>query len=179
MIYPKHMEEEVKKFCDICGIPILGGSIQREHVKTIENFVYSKMRTDRLITKRSEEINEGHVGTILNSILKNNIFDSPIEEFMAKAMEQHGLLKHAKTQYEIGTKRVDFAFPVARLVVECDGMEYHFSDQEQIEKDQKRDIYLARKGWRVLHIEGLAIRRNIGLCIEKIKNELNPFLNND
>lgn len=91
-------------------------------------------------------------------------------------MVKAGLDIHCKPQFEIGTKRVDIAFPIAKLVVECDGKEFHHDNQDQIDRDQKRDIYLAKKGWRVLHIEGLAIRRNIDLCVEKIKEQLRPYI---
>lgn len=178
MIYPAHMEGEIIKFCEIAGIPLVRGIVPSEHVRKVENFVLSKMKQDRLRTKRFEETNRFHIGNIFNNAIRGLNFESPIEEYMATALIKHGLMQHCRIQFEIGTKRVDFAFPLAHLAVECDGMEYHFLEQEQIEKDQKRDVYLAKKGWRVLHIEGLAIRRNIDLCIEKIKGELRPFLGN-
>ena len=90
-------------------------------------------------------------------------------------MVVEGLGKHLRTQFNIGSKRVDFAFPIAKLVVEADGKEYHRANQRQLDRDMQRDKYLARKGWRVLHIEGLAIRRNLGLCLEKIKEQLKPY----
>ena len=75
-------------------------------------------------------------------------------------------------QYIIGTKMVDFAFPKQRLVVECNGYKWHKHDKGQIEGDIKRDIYLAKKGWRVLHFSGIQIRRNIRGCINEIKEAL-------
>ena len=81
-------------------------------------------------------------------------------------------LPNVEEQYKIGTKRVDFAYPNQRLVIECDGYKWHRQDKEQIERDIERDKYLARKGWRVLHFSGVQIRRNIKGCINEIKEAL-------
>lgn len=78
--------------------------------------------------------------------------------------------------FEIGGITAPLAFPKAKLAIDFETCQYNFEHIRQLERDQKRDKYLARKGWRVIHIEGFAIRRNIGLCIDKIKQALKPFL---
>jgi len=177
MIYPSHLEAEVKKYCDISGIRIVNGNIPSNRVREVEQFLRVKTRMDRIKTRRQEELS----GLTMNLLVENKMktfTESPIEEFMYKGFIQRSIEKLCVPQMQIGTKRVDFAFPVAKLVVECDGKEFHFTEQAQIEKDQKRDQYLAKKGWRVLHIEGLAIRRNIDLCMDRIMEQLNPFIKN-
>lgn len=44
--------------------------------------------------------------------------------------------------------RVDFAWPELRLILECDGFEFHAS-REQFERDRRRWTALTRAGWRV------------------------------
>jgi hypothetical protein len=44
--------------------------------------------------------------------------------------------------------RVDFAWPDARLVLECDGFEHHAS-HEAFHRDRRRWTALSRAGWRV------------------------------
>lgn len=176
MIYPDHVESELLKFCEINSIPIRNGIVPTAFVGQVNAFIQHKIRSDRYRTRVKEEINDLKIQPNILEILNLKVTESPIEDYLLNALKEHDLDKHCRPQFEIGTKRVDFAFPIAKLVVECDGKQYHFSDSDQIERDQKRDLYLAKKGWRVLHIEGLAIRRNIDLCIKRIKENLEPFL---
>lgn len=173
MILDEYLLEKVKRYCELIGIPFKGGRLSNRHKKEIQDFIYAQLKLDRIATKKKE----GEIESILAKIINISKFtESPIEEYLLGAIAREGLTKHCRPQFEIGKCRVDFAFPIANLAVECNGREYHFTEQEQIERDQRRDKYLARKGWRVLHIEGLAIRRNIDLCIKKIKEALEPFI---
>ena len=172
MILPKYLEGEVKKFCEISNILIVDGKVPPQHELEIKDFIIERMKKDRKITRRAEENKKLHIGSTLEKIMYGKEPDITIEDYMKDALVRADLFKDCVPQYEIGTKRVDFAFPKSRLALECDGKAYHFTEAWQIERDQKRDKYLARKGWRVLHIEGLAIRRNIALCIDKIREAL-------
>jgi len=53
-------------------------------------------------------------------------------------------------QYPIGSVFVDFANPVAKVAIECDGREYH----QDPEKDARRDKVLMAAGWSVYRITG-------------------------
>ena len=172
MILPEYLLPEVKKFCKIRGIKIVGDKIPENIIKDVEDFISNRLRLDRQINKNLEQMNRVKVRTTLSDMMKKLKVESPIEEILRDALIIEGLGKYLRTQFEIGTKRVDFVFPIARLVVEADGKEYHRDNQDQLDRDMQRDKYLARKGYRVLHIEGLAIRRNIRFCIDKIKEEL-------
>lgn len=175
MIYPAHLEEEVKKYCEIAQIPLINGLVPKEYTEKVSDFVHLKMRSDRYKTREKEELDKYSVSLMFKNFI-GKVSQSPIEEYMYNALVGAGLDTHCRKQFKIGTKIADIAFPIAKLVVECDGKEFHHANKEQIENDLNRDKYLARKGWTVLHFEGLAIRRNIGICIEKIKSELEPFL---
>jgi hypothetical protein len=53
-------------------------------------------------------------------------------------------------QYPVGRFFVDFANPVAKVAIECDGYHYHLDKA----KDRDRDEILARMGWTVYRISG-------------------------
>ena len=176
MLLPTYLEESVRLYCISKNIPMKDGSIPSSYEREIGEFIQFKLKHDRLNTKIKEAEDALKIKNIIGFVSKELNIESPIEEFLYRAFVNHGLDKHCRPQFEIGKYRVDFAFPVAHLAVECDGKEYHFTEKHQIERDQLRDKYLARKGWRVLHIEGLAIRRKIDFCIQKIKENLYPFI---
>lgn len=175
MIYPDHLEIKIKEYCSRANIPLINGIVPSVFVEEVQRYIRVLIKTDRIKTREFEETNKFKINP-LAQIQQANLVESPIEEFMLQAISQSGIGKHCIPQFQIGTKRVDIAFPIAKLVVECDGKKYHFTDGEQIERDQKRDIYLAKKGWVVKHFDGLIIRRNIEICIKEIKDYLTPFL---
>lgn len=146
------------------------GNIRRaETIKKIIDYEFKKRRIE---TREREMTDKLSIKAGLREYL-NDVFltkETPIEKCIENAMANFGI--SAESQYDIGTKKVDFAYPNQRLVIECDGYKWHKQDKEQIERDIERDKYLARKGWRVIHFSGLEIRRNIEGCINEIKEAL-------
>jgi very-short-patch-repair endonuclease len=60
-------------------------------------------------------------------------------------------------QYPVGRFFVDFANPVARVAIECDGAAFHMDKA----KDQRRDEELAGMGWKVYRVPGnICVRDN-------------------
>jgi very-short-patch-repair endonuclease len=53
-------------------------------------------------------------------------------------------------QYPIGRYFADFANPVAKVAIECDGKEFH----KNVEKDSKRQSEIESMGWHVYRIAG-------------------------
>lgn len=176
MKYEDHLEQCVENYCKLNNIRFIRGYVPVEHQRKLEDFIRNHMELERRHNRKIEEENKWAIKNIID-LSKYQILESPIEQFLYVAIEADGIGKYCTPQYKIGTKRVDLAFPDAFLAVECDGKEYHFSDKRQIANDQERDKYLARKGWRVLHFDGLIIRRNVQKCIEEIRANLEPFLN--
>jgi DNA helicase-2/ATP-dependent DNA helicase PcrA len=78
---------------------------------------------------------------------------TPIEEILFRSLRALGLAPLA--QYGVGPFRADFAFPDQRLIVECDGRQWH--DQA---RDARRDEALGTRGWRVVHFTGSEITRS-------------------
>ena len=64
---------------------------------------------------------------------KIKIPESPIEIILFNFLCTYGL--YGIPQYEIGKYRADIAFPDKKLVIECDGKDFH-STPEQLERDR-------------------------------------------
>ena len=77
-------------------------------------------------------------------------------------------------QLRIGVYRADFAIVhgrhgvFARVVVECDGRDFHDRTQEQANHDRLRDRRLMAAGWPVLRFAGSEIASNVLSCASEI-----------
>lgn len=91
--------------------------------------------------------------------------ESPIEELLVNELCRLGFCP--TTQLKIGRYRVDIAFPEKMIVVECDGKEWHSSD-EQIEYDRQRDAYLKSLGWKVIRVTGGDIYKHSASIAEAV-----------
>lgn len=74
-------------------------------------------------------------------------------------------------QYHIRDHRVDFAIFVngiasdeIKIVVECDGHDFHEKTKEQAARDKRRDRDLQIAGWKVLRFTGSEIWRDYYAC---------------
>lgn len=80
------------------------------------------------------------------------------------------------SQHPIGNYRADFLLVVVdpqrrisrRLVVECDGKEYHGSEQ-QIARDKRRDEEIGEAGYKVIRYSGSAVYGEMREVIDEIK----------
>jgi very-short-patch-repair endonuclease len=71
-----------------------------------------------------------------------------------------------RRQTPIGPYVVDFVCHVAKLVIEIDGGQHFESRQEQ--RDARRDVYLADKGFRVLRFNNHDVMTNREGVLETI-----------
>jgi len=148
---------------------IYGNKIPQDKVIEVKQFIAGQTRIDKMkACQRVAEAEKSVKNIIRKAIGKIDVVESPIEQVLYYALIDAGLKDDIKTQYHIGKYRVDFAIPKANLVIEADGQEYHYEIREQMERDQKRDMYLARKGWRVIHMDGKMIMRKKDECVNKI-----------
>ncbi len=72
--------------------------------------------------------------------------------------------------------RVDFAWPSARLVVECDGFAFH-SDRAAYRSDRRRGNALVRAGWRVLRFsweDVVSAPEYVVACVRDLLGESAP-----
>ncbi len=97
------------------------------------------------------------------------ISESPIETQLFQALLGHDSLRDKiKLQHEVGPYRLDFALPCVKLAIEADGHQWHRADPGQIQRDQRRDAYLARLGWLTLRFTGSQIYKDGAECADRV-----------
>jgi very-short-patch-repair endonuclease len=71
---------------------------------------------------------------------------------------------------EQNTYRADFLieYEKEKLIVECDGHEFHEKTKEQAQKDKKRDRELIQAGYKIIHFTGSEIYTNTYKCFDEI-----------
>ncbi len=92
----------------------------------------------------------------------NSLLESPIEEIFWQAARKRisGLIP----QYKVGRFRSDFAVPFKKVLIECDGRDYH-SKLDHIISDLIREFYLKSKGWNIIRFSGGEIYNNVNKCV--------------
>jgi very-short-patch-repair endonuclease len=100
--------------------------------------------------------------------------ESPIEKTLVSAIQDwitfNGFLSNVSTQASIGPYRADILIEEEgrRLVVECDGAEFHAVTKEQVERDKRRDRYCAARGICVMRFSGAEITRDARGCAAEV-----------
>ena len=69
----------------------------------------------------------------------------------------------------------DFAFPDAKIVIYCDGYEYH-SDSNSFQKDRQQSRELQLKGWIVLRFGGAEILNDTDAVVFTIQRAIKQKL---
>lgn len=95
--------------------------------------------------------------------------ESPIERMLYLALVNNDYSPY--TQYKIGKYRCDMAFPSYKLIIECDGKDYH-SSKSQKNRDGIRDKYLKECGYTAIRFTGRQIYKNRKGCVRKIERHL-------
>lgn len=108
-------------------------------------------------------------------------FDDRCDELAAEPVNQFAEYDVLCTsQYETGMARVDFIFAhknwrngkVFRLVVECDGHDFHERTKDQAERDRSRDRMFQEKGWGIFRFTGSEIWRDPMGCAMQVADWL-------
>ena len=79
-------------------------------------------------------------------------------------------------QVEIGNYRVDFELinhKDKKIIVECDGHEFHQKSKQQVEKDNQRERDLKKLGYEVVRFSGSEIFKDAEKCVEDLLDILN------
>jgi very-short-patch-repair endonuclease len=90
-----------------------------------------------------------------------------------------GLSLQCPVKTHVGEYRLDFAIivdwpsyregaEVARIVVECDGHDFHERTKEQAASDRARDRDLTANGWLVARFTGSELYRSPGGCVGEL-----------
>lgn len=109
--------------------------------------------------------------------LKKN--PTPIEQIMYLALwgYQPYPIRDLRFQEQIGDYRVDFlALPAVesnkKIVIECDGHNFHERTKEQAQRDKKRDRDLQSSGYSVFRFTGSELWRDPEKCANEISDVL-------
>ena len=79
-------------------------------------------------------------------------------------------------QVEIGNYRVDFELinhKDKKIIVECDGHEFHQKSKQQVEKDNQRERDLKKLGYEVVRFSGSEIFKDAEKCVKDLLDILN------
>ena len=77
---------------------------------------------------------------------------------------------HFRRQAPIGPYVVDFFCPAKPLIIELDGG--HHNDDENAKRDQERQLWLEREGYRVIRFWNSEITNDLNAVLERIFVEL-------
>ncbi len=94
------------------------------------------------------------MGRVFPKMGSNNFTQSPIEEKLVSALQRFGV--EVICQHPIGPFLADIYIKEDRLVIECDGAEWH----KDKEKDAKRDRFMREKGYSVIRFTGKEISKD-------------------
>lgn len=73
------------------------------------------------------------------------------ETFFSTVIENEFSDKGYEAEHPFGSFSLDFAWTHLKKCIEIDG-EQHFATQEAIDRDKRKDAFLASKGWEVMRI---------------------------
>jgi very-short-patch-repair endonuclease len=93
---------------------------------------------------------------------------APTEAALWAHLRGHRLCVYFRRQAPLGRFIVDFLAPSAHLIVEVDGG-YHRTRQSL---DTRRDLHLARMGYRVLRLEAELVRTNVPAALARVRAAL-------
>ena len=86
----------------------------------------------------------------LLAVLEHRPLESRLEVKTARLLRAHGL-RAAANQFAVGHYRLDYAWPLLLLAVECDGFEHH-GQRLLWKRDRRRIAALEALGWRLIHV---------------------------
>lgn len=163
----------------------LGAVVDRETVeRALEDALKRRLTSETQLSSRIRELEaKGRSGVgVIKSILDERGSGPPVESFLElkflKILKSSGLQLPIK-QYEIFdtgrfVARVDFAYPVQKIIIEVDGFAYHSSPRE-LDRDRSRRNELTSLGWRVFQITWRQIQADPVGVIERLRKLLLDF----
>lgn len=136
-----------------------------------QQLVFSRARSMRYRLKHTIEMEppKAVFGKIVSELPAPN--PTPIHRRLMTALEATKAGARGKAEYKIGPYYADIAYPDVRLCVECDGRDYHTSPSDR-ERDERRNNYMAKLGWKVRRFRGRDIHHAVQACVEIVLADL-------
>jgi very-short-patch-repair endonuclease len=141
-----------------------------EHV--FEAARHAGLTTTSVLARRASELcGSGRPGSaaiaqILRSVDRRPV-ESRLEVKTARLLRAHGLQPPAN-QFVVGPYRLDFAWPLLHLAVECDGFEHH-GRRLLWKRDRRRIAALEAQCWRIIHVTWEDVTRRPTETIARIQ----------
>ena len=101
----------------------------------------------------------------LRSLLSKSKSESPLEQMFEDQLLEYGIM--LDQQFFVGPFRIDFGIIDRKMCFEVDSVAFHGS-YEQVQKDNRRQDYIEKKGWKVLRIPSWMIHKQKGLAAGEI-----------
>jgi hypothetical protein len=112
--------------------------------------------------------------TLLTALDGRAPSEFPLEVKVAQILEQSDLPQPVP-QFDVvtggRTYRLDFAWPVQRVALECDGRQRHSEDSD-FERDRVRWSLLAAEGWRIVFVTWREAHQRAAEIVERVRHAL-------
>lgn len=92
--------------------------------------------------------------------------ESRLEVKLARLLRANGMTP--VPQYQLGDYRLDFAWPMLRVAVECDGFQHH-GHRLAWKRDRRRVAAIEAMHWRVVHVTWDDVTRRPRETVERIR----------
>ncbi len=132
--------------------------------------------SDRIVRRLTRLDGPGRAGAgrlrrLLRQLSTDTPLESPLEVKVARLLRTAGIAEPI-AQFPIGWYRADFAWPDAKLVLECDGRQYH----RDFDADRARWSAIAGAGWRVIFLTWKEATREGAAVVTRVRTALNASL---
>ena len=156
-VYAEHLESAVESLCDLCESPI-------EEALAIALF-FADFKLENTDPPYALQKFGSPFPCVMSNEWDHKDFASDVFESVVIAPQQ-----------KIGAFRVDFLLIIRdvcfgndiKLVVECDGHDYHERTKDQASRDKKRDRELTAQGYYVLRFTGSDIYKDAEGCAAEV-----------
>ena len=101
-----------------------------------------------------------------------SLFDMPIPQYEIKCSNKRYKTDFFYTNEEskILAEEQGFQYPYSdiRVIVECDGHDFHEKTKQQVKKDNERQMALQLAGYDVIHFSGSQVYENPMKCVKEV-----------
>lgn len=129
----------------------------------------------RLALAAPDVANRPGTSHLRSLVAASDVTESPLERMLLKVL-RYSDLPPVHRQYELkgrGRKiaRLDFAFPEAKVAIECDGYRWH-SEKSRWQSDIDRRNFITGLGWKIIQVTATSLRQRPHDVIDAIESAL-------
>ena len=91
----------------------------------------------------------------------------------AKTIKENDAYGVSVDLYKSDDTQISMSDVYNKIIVECDGHEFHQKSKQQVEKDNQRERDLKKLGYEVVRFSGSEIFKDAEKCVEDLLDILN------